>query len=208
MTNPSPPLGLFVVLISLPASLFSQSSPPITYNHITIHFSGQKGISHHKKDSEEKNIKRSHSFFSPPPFFDFCFFRNKSQRILLVILSCQFGYGRLYEKILSRQEQSSTWTLKPASRSPSASSLPPIGTAKRRPQPPKRLTRSSRSIFPTKPDGKVNTLLFPHTLNYLPEESTSIATARKRSVIHVRKNVTTVPVSTTSITFTNRVGEF
>lgn len=141
LSNPTPRLSRIAVLISLPASRFLSFS---SSNYLLPHHTSSRQETQspaHQKGPEEKNIKRPHSFFSTPFLpFDFCFSRNKSQRILLVFLSC-FSYGRLYEKILSRQQKSQTWTLKPASRSPSASSHPPTGTAKRRPPPP-RLTKS------------------------------------------------------------------
>lgn len=144
---------------------------------------------------------------SPRPSFlslRLLFPRNKSQGTFLSSFRAA-SYGRLYEKILSRQQKSPIWTLRPASPSPSASSHRHIGTAKRRP-PPSRLTRRSTSSFPpsSQPDGKVNTLLTPPTS--ISHTVVRTATAKKRSASHVKKSVTAVPVSSTSSTSRRTAG--
>ena len=109
----------------------------------------------------------------------------------------------MYEKLLSRQQKSQIWTLRHASPSLSASSHRHIGNPSPihrplpRPKPTKRLRSSPNS---PKPDGKVNTLLSlspPNRLLLLAQRNTL---AKKRSVLRVKKNITTVPVSKNSST--------
>ena len=101
--------------------------------------------------------------------------------------------GRLYEKILSRYQKSSIWTLKPASPCPSASSPRHIGTASRRQA--RKLTKRLISIFPLNnpPDGKASTLL--------------TSTTRERSVLPVKKTVAAVPVSSRNTTQERSTGK-
>lgn len=142
-----------------------------------------------------RGTHQSSSFSTSFP--DFCFPRDKSQRIFLVLPFVLYIREGLYEKILSCQLKSSTWTLRPASPSPSASSPRPTRTAKPKPRQRSRLPRSSRSTSPRKPDGKVNTLLLSPPRSLLVA---STATPKKRSVLRVKKNVTAVPVSRKSTT--------
>ena len=152
------------------------------------------------RQDEKKLVKataRRHGFFTP--FSDFCF-KEQEPEDLLIFLS---NFGRLYEKILSRFQKSPTWTLRLASPSLSASSHRHIATAitrHRRQPPPKPKRLRSNSPKSNQPDGKVNTLLTLPPLNFLLAEST--ATAKKRSISHVKKNVTAVPVSSKRSTTT------
>lgn len=174
--------------------LLSSSSP--SSNKLQPHHHQTRTTSPYKKSS--KRIKQRHpSVLYPPHLFSPSTFvsRNKSQRNFLSSFRVCLR-GRLYEKILSRQQKSSTWTLRLASPFPSASFPRPTGTTTPRLS-KLRLSRSSKSISPRSslPDGKVNTL------------QANTATPKKRSVSRVKRNVAAVPVFRKSTTIAKSTGK-
>lgn len=111
---------------------------------------------------KRKDSQRYHIPLSFLPFSNFCFQEQKLE-ILLIFLSC---YGRLYEKILSRQRKPPSWILKLESPCLLASSRPLTRTTKQaalnlklKPQPTRRF--KSPSLNTSQPDGRVNSLLPP-----------------------------------------------
>lgn len=170
------------------------SPPPIISNHIRqVQF-----LAPNERKTAEGFKKAQLSFFpSSPSLFDFCFPGTKARGSFLSSFRADC-YGRLYEKILSRQQKSPIWTLKPASPSPSASSRQRIGKAKHKllRKPTKRLISSFPPTSRSQPDGRNSTLLLtlPTSIFLVPRRS---ATDKKRSVS--QKSVIAVPVSSRSI---------
>lgn len=176
--HPRPQKPIFCVCWSLTSLL-----PPITY----IHNQNTKNRPHQKP---KRNSNRPSLAVSFSPFSRLLFPGTRARGP-----SCHpFELRKVVEKILSRHQKSPTWTLRLASPSLSASSHQHIGTAIPRLR-LRQLLSQQRPNSPNsnQPDGKVNTLLSLPPLNFLLAESN--ATAKKRSISHVKKNVTAVPVS-------------
>lgn len=170
LPNPRPQKDTALLLISCP-------DLPLSFLQLSLDtFSKTPPVTH---ESPEKEPFSPFHFLSPSPFFSSTFVLTKARGSFLS--SFRTRGGRLYEKILSRYQKSSIWTLKPVSPCPSASSPRHIRTASRRQarKPTKRLI--SISPLNSQPDGKASTLL--------------TSTTRERSVLPVKKTIAAVPVS-------------
>ena len=132
----TPPSSPVVVVFKSPSSCVSLLS---SSNYLPPHHPPNFRLLTKKKHRQKRIHKSPVSFLFSPLFFDFCFPGTRARGSFLSSFR-RVRFERLHEKILSCLQKSSIWTLKPASRSPSASFLRHTRTAKRRP--PSKPTKS------------------------------------------------------------------
>lgn len=135
------------------------------------------------------------------------FLRLLSSKEARGIFLSSFRLGRLRGRAPLRcQKGRPIWTLKLASRSPSAYSRPHTGNPGLS-APPRKRTKSSRSHCPTRPDGLVHILLYTPKLRSLDPVAAS-ASAKKRSALLVKRNTTVVPAPVRSTVAKNAGEQF